>query len=61
VPTVLVDGVVAGTWRRAKKGKKVEITVEPARRLTKQEHSELEAEAERIGSFLGVEPVLTVG
>ena len=60
VPTVLVDGIVAGIWRRAKKGKKVEIAVEPARRLTKQERGELEAEAERIGAFLGVEPVLTV-
>jgi hypothetical protein len=61
VPTVLVDGVVAGIWRRAKKGKRVEIAVEPARRLTKQERGELEAEAERIGAFLGVEPALTVG
>ena len=60
VPTVLIDGVVAGIWRRAKKGKKVEIAVEPARRLTKQERGELEAEAERIGTFLGVEPVLSV-
>ena len=60
VPTVLIDGVVAGIWRRAKKGKKVEIAVEPERRLTKQERGELEAEAERIGTFLGVEPVLTV-
>jgi hypothetical protein len=60
VPTVLVDGVVAGTWRRGKKGKRVELAVEPARRLTKQEREELEAEAERIGAFLGVEPVLTV-
>jgi hypothetical protein len=60
VPTVLVDGVVAGIWRRAKKDKRVEIAVELARRLTKQERGELDAEAERIGTFLGVEPVLTV-
>jgi Winged helix DNA-binding domain len=60
VPTVLIDGVVAGIWGRAKKGKKVEIAVELSRRLTKQERVELEAEAERIGTFLGVEPVLTV-
>jgi hypothetical protein len=60
VPTVLIDGVVAGTWRRARKGRKVEIDVEPARRLTKQERGELDAEAKRIGTFLGVEPVLTV-
>ena len=58
VPTVLADGLVAGIWRRARKGKNVEIAVEPARRLDK---AELEAEAERIGTFLGAEPVLRVG
>jgi Winged helix DNA-binding domain len=61
VPTLLVDGVVAGIWRRAKKGKKIEIAVEPTRRLSSQERSELESEAERIGSFLAAEPTLRVG
>jgi Winged helix DNA-binding domain len=61
VPTLLIDGVVAGIWRRAKKGKKIEIAVEPAQRLTSEERGELEAEAERIGSFLGAEPQLRVG
>jgi Winged helix DNA-binding domain len=61
VPTLLIDGVVAGIWRRAKKGKKVEIAVEPARRLSSQERSELESEVERIGSFLAAEPTLQVG
>jgi hypothetical protein len=56
VPTVLVDGAVAGIWRRARKGKKVEITVEPALRLNRAE-----LEAERIGKFLGAEPTLRVG
>ena len=58
VPTVLVDGVVAGIWRRARKGKRVEIAVEPAERLDK---AELEAEVERIGRFLGAEPALRLG
>jgi hypothetical protein len=57
VPSVLVDGVVAGIWRRARKGKKVEIAVEPAGRL---DRAALEAEAERIGKFLGAEPALRV-
>jgi hypothetical protein len=61
VPTLLIDGVVAGIWRRAKKGRKIEIAVEPARRLGSQERRELESEAERIGSFLGAEPTLRVG
>jgi Winged helix DNA-binding domain len=58
VPTVLVDGIVAGMWRRAKKGKRVEIAVEPAQKL---DRTALEAEAERIGAFLGAEPTLRVG
>jgi hypothetical protein len=55
---VLVDGVVAGIWRRARKGKRVEIAVEPAARL---DRAELEAEVERIGKFLGAEPALRLG
>jgi hypothetical protein len=60
VPTLLIDGVVAGLWRRAKRGKKVEIAVEPIRRLSAKERSALSDEAERIGAFLGVEPMLSV-
>jgi hypothetical protein len=60
VPTLVIDGVVAGLWRRAKRGKQVQIEVDPVRRLTVAERRELEAEAERIGAFLGVEPVLRV-
>lgn len=60
VPTLLIDGVVAGIWRRAKRGKRVEISVEPARRLTRLERSALADEAERIGAFLDAEPALTV-
>ena len=58
VPTLVIDGVVAGIWRRAKRGKRVEIAVERARRLTAQDRRELEDEAERIGRFLDAEPVL---
>jgi hypothetical protein len=61
VPTLVIDGVVEGIWRRARRGKKVEIMVEPARRLTAAERREVEGEAERIGEFLGAEPALSVG
>jgi hypothetical protein len=61
VPTLLVDGVVTGLWRRAKRGKRVEIVVEPGRRLNAEESRLLKQEAERIGSFLGAEPHLRVG
>jgi Winged helix DNA-binding domain len=61
VPTLIVDGVVQGIWRRAKGDKRVEIAVEPARRLSAGERAALEQEATRIGAFLGVEPTLRVG
>ena len=61
VPTLLIDGVVAGIWRRAKKGKKVEIAVEPARRLHPAEREAVNAEAKRIGAFLGAEPAIRIG
>jgi hypothetical protein len=58
---VLVDGVAAGLWERKKRGKRVELQVAPVRRLTKAQRAELDAETERIGAFLGLEPVVTVG
>ena len=57
---LLVDGVAAGLWERKKRGKRIELAVTPARKLTRAQRSELAHEAERIGSFLGSEPVLTV-
>jgi hypothetical protein len=57
---VVVDGVAAGLWGRAKRGRRIELRVTLARKLTRAQRRELEGEAERIGSFLGLEPVLTV-
>lgn len=61
VPTLLVDGVVAGVWKRSRQGKQIVISVAPARRLTASERATVEREAERIGSFLALEPVLSLG
>jgi winged helix DNA-binding protein len=60
-PTLLVNGVVSGVWRRAKRGKRIEIILEPLGRLTASKRRLVESEAERIGSFLGAEPHLRVG
>ena len=57
-PLLVVDGLATGIWRRKKRAKRVELTVEPVRRLTRPERAGVEAEAEHIGSFLGLEPVL---
>ena len=46
----------AGIWSRKKRAKKIELTVEPARKLTRAERAGVDAEAERIGAFLGLRP-----
>jgi hypothetical protein len=56
---LFVDGVAAGLWERAKRGKRIELRVTPARRLDRAHRAELAREAERIGAFLGLEPALT--
>ena len=60
VRLVLVDGVAAGIWERRRRGKQIELNVRLARRLGKAARAELEREAERIGAFLGLEPVVSV-
>jgi hypothetical protein len=60
VRLLMVDGVAAGLWQRRKRGKRIELQIRPARRLARSRRAELEHEAERIGAFLGLEPVLTV-
>jgi DNA glycosylase AlkZ-like len=57
---LLVDGITAGLWSRKKGARRIDLNVEPARRLTKAERAGVEAEAERIGAFYGLEPRLTV-
>jgi hypothetical protein len=57
---VLADGVCAGIWERKLSGRRVELRVSLARRLTRAQRAELDDEAERIGTFLGAEPSLVV-
>jgi hypothetical protein len=53
-PFLLVDGICAGIWSRKKTTKRVDVDVEPARPLTRDEEAGVEAEAARIGAFLGL-------
>jgi hypothetical protein len=55
---VVADGVAAGLWERHKRGRRIELQVRLMRRLGKAARAELRSEAERIGTFLGLEPVL---
>jgi hypothetical protein len=57
---VVVDGIAAGLWDRRKRGKRIELDVRLALRLPKPGTAALQREAERLGSFLGLEPVLRV-
>jgi Winged helix DNA-binding domain len=60
LPTLLVDGRVAGIWERRKSGRRVEITVEAIDHLTARQRKPLTAQASRI-AFLGTEATLTLG
>jgi hypothetical protein len=57
---LLVDGRVAGVWKRTRKGKRVHIDVEPYVSLTKAQRAAIGDEADRIAKALGAEAVLDV-
>jgi winged helix DNA-binding protein len=59
-PFLLVNGVCAGIWSRKKGAKRIELTVQPARKLTRAERAGIDEEAERIGAFYGLEPRLAL-
>jgi DNA glycosylase AlkZ-like len=57
---LVADGVTTGLWERKKRGKRIELSVTPVRKLTRAARSALDGEAERIGAFFGLDPVLTL-
>ena len=57
-PTLVIDGVVTGTWKRTFKGGAVVIETTPFRPLTPAESAALSAAADRYGEFLGLPVVL---
>jgi hypothetical protein len=61
VPILLIDGVVAGVWERRPRGPRVEVRVEPFRRLTTQLRRELEREVKRVGAVMGSDAQLVLG
>ncbi len=54
-PALLVDGRVAGTWRRTQRGRRMEVAVEPFRRLTRAERSALADDAARVARTYGAD------
>jgi hypothetical protein len=57
-PVVVIDGLVAGNWRRTLTGGKVRITAQLRRRLDARERTALEIQRREFAEFLGlrVEP-----
>jgi hypothetical protein len=52
---VVVNGIVAGSWKRTLRGTSVDITVSPFRALTAREMRALDKEGARYAKFLGME------
>jgi hypothetical protein len=59
-PALLVDGAVAGTWARQRRGRRTEIRVEPFVKLTAGQRRVLSAEAGRVARTYDTDPVLEV-
>ncbi|HET7027770.1 MAG TPA: winged helix DNA-binding domain-containing protein [Candidatus Limnocylindrales bacterium] len=61
LPVVVVDGAVAGLWKRTPRRETVEITVEPLMDLSPAARGAIEAAGDRVGSILGLRPELAFG
>jgi hypothetical protein len=60
-PTYLIEGRVAGTWRRELRGKDVVVTITPFTRLKAADAKALERVVEEYAAFLGKAPAMRVG
>jgi Winged helix DNA-binding domain len=57
---VMVDGIAAGLWERKRRGRWIELRVRLTRRVGRATRAELQLEADRVGTFLGLEPELVI-
>lgn len=48
-----MNGQMAGVWRHARKGRRVQVEIEPLSRLPGWARPQLEAEAERVAAWFG--------
>lgn len=60
VPVLVVDGRVSGIWERKRRGRRLDLRVEPIVPLTPDQQHMLEVEAARIGAFIGLETTLAI-
>ncbi len=59
-PVLLVDGMAAGVWERRKRGKRLEIRIDPFQPLSSEERSLVREEASSLGEFLGLTPQVNI-
>ena len=59
VPTVIVDGLAAGTWRYEQRGKQMRIAVTPFAKFSRDERDLIAAEADDVGRFYAAKTVLS--
>jgi Winged helix DNA-binding domain len=59
-PVVLVDGRAAGIWERERRGRRLEIRIEPFARLSTTTRRAIAEEADRLGEFLDAPAELQV-
>jgi hypothetical protein len=59
-PVVLVDGRAAGIWERERRGRRLEVRVEPFSRLSAATRRGIAEEVERLGDFLDAPAELEV-
>ncbi len=60
-PVLLVDGEVAGVWHQRRSGRRVGVTVEPLRTLSKPRLADLDVEVARLGEIVEADCELTIG
>ena len=60
-PVLVVDGVVSGVWHLRRAGRRLAFAVEPFTPLDPAQRGALDDQVERIASFLGGRPELTIG
>ena len=58
---IVLNGKVAGTWKRAMKKDSVEIRLSPFRKLENDEQDAVESEVARYGKFFGMPAVIVEG
>jgi hypothetical protein len=59
-PVLLVDGAAAGVWSYEKRGRRVDVDLEPFGKLSPATRKAARGEADRLGEFLGAPAELSV-